>query len=1026
MLFAGGETYASLAAVNGGTDESLVTTGEKYIWNNLVTAAEKTSWNNKVDRSGDVMTGNLTLHKLSGTDNITYGTTLPSSPTNGQIFLQLSDPYYELPPGGTTGQVLTKSSNADRAVVWANAQAAGDYVNKTGDTMSGNLTVSKTNTASITATNTTTSCSISLNTESTGAHGIYSAGYYNGSSFTNDPKWIVYRNGTNGAVLLNGTATSATSATTDASGHTFTSYYGHALSVDSVNNTISLVDANGNALGNSVSLPQSGVTALDAGTGLITNLTNNGTITGTGTIKANLDSETSLGTLGSTNKLYAIGVDSNGKLCVNVPWVGSIIQDNLTSSTNTTDALSAKQGYLLANGSARDSTKLPLAGGTMTGSIEVSSTSNIDLGSSSYPWDNIYANTFNGAMSHYIDIGGKQYNGSADITIYASDLGVSSALNFAGIISETLPNMHDTGYPSTSDVHLYSNGNLVTKSSGTVVICHDTQDEFLWSEDASGNAAWYSLGLASSFALHNHTHGNILNNGAMAGTISINNVSTSSASKAIVTDSSSNITIEDLTVSDPSVLNNANTTSFISSISQSSTGKITAVKSNISDVYVYNTGDTMTGNLQIQTLGPSEVRVVDTNNNLGVALHVGSGHQNHGVYSYGYAPTTTTYTESGKWLVYRNSAGNVILNGNADTATTATKDSDGNTIASTYVKKTGDTMTGVLTLAGSGAIKQKMRDTSHYASTIVFENETPSSFTYKPHIGFHNTGGNSSNPGVINIVPFGTNASPWGRADGLSISRDNVYFNGASVRIGTVAIADGGTGATTAASARTNLDVVCKSGDTMIGNLIIAKTGDTYVEAKNTDTGCRIEIDTNAAGKHGLWSSGYYANSTYTASSKWIYYRGTDGEAHSDVKIYGAVWNDYAEYRITKEVVEPGRCVIETGDDDLELSVERMQPGAEIVSDTFGFAIGQTDEAKTPIASNGRVLAYPFESIEEFRKNIGRPVCSGPNGTVSIMTDEEYQKYGYCAIGTISAIPSYEEWGEDKVKVNGRVWIRVR
>ena len=273
--------------------------------------------------------------------------------------------------------------------------------------MSGNLTVSKTNTASITATNTTTNCSISLNAESTGAHGIYSAGYYNGSSFTNDPKWIVYRNSTNGAVLLNGTATNATSATTDASGNTFTSYYGHALNVDTVNNTISLVDANGNALGNSISLPQSGVTALDAGTGLITNLTNNGTITGTGTIKTNLNSETPLGTLGTTNKLYAVGVDANGKLCVNVPWVGSTIQDNLTSSTNTTDALSAKQGYLLANGSARDSTKLPLAGGEMSGSITVKSTSAIDLGSSSKAWNNIYANTFNGAMSHYIDIGGK-------------------------------------------------------------------------------------------------------------------------------------------------------------------------------------------------------------------------------------------------------------------------------------------------------------------------------------------------------------------------------------------------------------------------------------------------------------------------------------------------------------------------------------------------------------------------------------------------------------------------------------------
>lgn len=49
-------------------------------------------------------------------------------------------------------------------------------------------------------------------------------------------------------------------------------------------------------------------------------------------------------------------------------WRG--IQDNLTSSTNTTQSLSAKQGYLLANGSARDDTKLPLSGGTMTGVIK--------------------------------------------------------------------------------------------------------------------------------------------------------------------------------------------------------------------------------------------------------------------------------------------------------------------------------------------------------------------------------------------------------------------------------------------------------------------------------------------------------------------------------------------------------------------------------------------------------------------------------------------------------------------------------
>lgn len=141
-------------------------------------------------------------------------------------------------------------------------------------------------------------------------------------------------------------------------------------------------------------------------------------------------------------------------------------------------------------------------------------------------------------------------------------------------------------------------------------------------------------------------------------------------------------------------------------------------------------------------------------------------------------------------------------------------------------------------------------------------------------------------------------------------------------------------------------------------------------------------------------------------------------------KLWGAVWNDYAEFR-KGDTIESGKCVIEVGDDTLITSTERMMPGANITSDTFGFAIGKTEQAKTPIAVSGRVLAYPYESREEFKKNIGRPVCSGPNGTVSIMTDEEYRDKGYCAIGTISAVPDYEEWGTGKVKVNGRVWIKV-
>ena len=166
-----------------------------------------------------------------------------------------------------------------------------------------------------------------------------------------------------------------------------------------------------------------------------------------------------------------------------------------------------------------------------------------------------------------------------------------------------------------------------------------------------------------------------------------------------------------------------------------------------------------------------------------------------------------------------------------------------------------------------------------------------------------------------------------------------------------------------------------------------------------------------------------YNSNTNTAST--IHF-GYDG------KVYGAVWNDYAEFRKEnpkeKEQQTPGRCVHELGNGTLALTTKRLERGCEIISDTYGFAIGENkDNGYTvPIASTGRVLAYPYESIEEFAAHIGWPVCSGPNGTISIMTEEEEEKYPSRIIGTISEIPDYEEWGSGNVKVNSRVWIRIR
>lgn len=183
----------------------------------------------------------------------------------------------------------------------------------------------------------------------------------------------------------------------------------------------------------------------------------------------------------------------------------------------------------------------------------------------------------------------------------------------------------------------------------------------------------------------------------------------------------------------------------------------------------------------------------------------------------------------------------------------------------------------------------------------------------------------------------------------------------------------------------------------------------------NTDT----KVTTDAQTSSKIYVTGTPSTGTVTGTLQYnenVYISGN--------VMYGACWNDYAEYRIS-DCQEPGRVICENGDDTLSLATERLQPAGNVISDTFGFAIGETKQAKTPIAVSGRVLAYPYESREEFKKNIGRPVCSGPNGTVSIMTDKEYRDKGYCAIGTISAVPDYEEWGAGKVKVNGRVWIKV-
>lgn len=224
---------------------------------------------------------------------------------------------------------------------------------------------------------------------------------------------------------------------------------------------------------------------------------------------------------------------------------------------------------------------------------------------------------------------------------------------------------------------------------------------------------------------------------------------------------------------------------------------------------------------------------------------------------------------------------------------------------------------------------------------------------------------------------------------------------------------------------------VKKSGDTMTGTLRVNNApifGYRYGQSHNAPafvfdkpgshyTGIGANGNNDAIYFGAVSSDGNW-NWVTSYKQKWVF----NGNITAD-KVYGAVWNDYAEYRSTS-TVNPGQCVVETGLGDLVQSTKRLQPGANIVSDTFGFAIGETEQTKTPIAVSGRVLAYPYEDRDSYQA--GDPVCSGPNGTISKMTREEVREYPDRIVGTVSEIPEYETWGTENVKVNGRIWIKVK
>ena len=164
------------------------------------------------------------------------------------------------------------------------------------------------------------------------------------------------------------------------------------------------------------------------------------------------------------------------------------------------------------------------------------------------------------------------------------------------------------------------------------------------------------------------------------------------------------------------------------------------------------------------------------------------------------------------------------------------------------------------------------------------------------------------------------------------------------------------------------------------------------------------------------------SSSTTTGAVKISGGLGVAGDIYAN-KVYGAVWNDFAEYRTYKySKPNPGQVVVECGDDTVKLCDHRLSKGAMITSDTAGIVIGQKTKG-IPVAVAGRVLAYTDKPRDTFE--VGDAVCSGKDGTISRMRWWEKLLFPDRILGVVSCIPNYGVWGTGDIEVNNRIWIRI-
>lgn len=173
------------------------------------------------------------------------------------------------------------------------------------------------------------------------------------------------------------------------------------------------------------------------------------------------------------------------------------------------------------------------------------------------------------------------------------------------------------------------------------------------------------------------------------------------------------------------------------------------------------------------------------------------------------------------------------------------------------VAKTGDTMSGSLVVGASNSnTEQSIKAISNSGSINLFAHGTSNG-----NRGLSTTNSSGTSTYVISIDPS-----------------NNATFNGNITGFAT--------------------GNILKTGDTMTGNLTIQHAGDTSIIARN-DTNARVHLNVMPDGSHGIWSDGYYTDSTFVENGKYMIVRRADGKVYvadhynkSEVESRGVLFTD--------------------------------------------------------------------------------------------------------------------------------------